>query len=339
MPLTSYALESMGYKALGPSESLTGTFTRVDVFVVEGITLDAPCLPSLEACINSVPFKMGLGTSLNEVCRQLVGDDYVDDEEQWKKDKRSSPPFLLLSFGPSREYVGSGTHFKESEELLETYDCFREAKKELKKQSDAVVPSLLTSLTLNFSSAERLVKFLPLSSAFCGKSKEGKKIFDWYLEVSGGAIACKRFDDNSAEERTASAVKIAKTFDRETAQFYYRGSTEKDPLKRFLHFFLCVERLVHSTFSKIEHREAVSSLLSGHATTETSGQKLLAAHRDSWKDLRNRFIWCVMHKWTHLSDADVEQFEQFKSVRDRISHGKQSAPDGATVTDIEAFVI
>jgi len=41
MDISILALEAMGFKSLGPGESLSGTFTRVDVFSIQGIYLES----------------------------------------------------------------------------------------------------------------------------------------------------------------------------------------------------------------------------------------------------------------------------------------------------------
>ncbi|WP_422031378.1 hypothetical protein [Roseovarius sp.] len=340
MGLSKSALESLGYKPLAPSESVKGTFTRIDVLVIQGITLNAAYLPPFEEEINGISFRIGIGDSLNEVCKQLVGEEFVDDEEHWKKETKSTPPFMLLLFGPTSEYVGSATHYKEHEGQIETYDSFSEARNELSKQSDAVVPSLLTSLSVTFSSSyERLVRFLPRECVVVGKSLDGKTIRDWRIDFKGTAFASMAVDKGQVTEKAIQSITKAKTLDKKIAKFYYLGSIEKDPLKRFLYFFLSLEVLVHSSFKEIDHRAAVSSLLSNHPHAKDSGQKLLETHRDSWQNLRHRFVWCIMHKWTHLTDADVQQFGRLKAVRDKISHGSLTEPDAATVREIEALML
>ncbi|HUF87153.1 MAG TPA: hypothetical protein VMM59_07200 [Thermohalobaculum sp.] len=82
MGITKYGLEAIGYKAFGPGETVKGTFMRMEVFSVQGFTLDAPCLPHFEERIAGVSFKFGFGYSLNEVCKLLIGDVFVDDEEK-----------------------------------------------------------------------------------------------------------------------------------------------------------------------------------------------------------------------------------------------------------------
>jgi hypothetical protein len=165
-----------------------------------------------------------------------------------------------------------------------------------------------------------------------------RSINDVRLTLSSRGYVSRKLDEVALNAATALSLKKAQALDPKIAKFYYLGSNEDDPLKRFLYFFLFVERLVHSTYSGIDHGAAVSSLLAGYARVGGYGKILLDANRNSWNNLRNRFIWCVMHRWTHLTDADIDQFEKLKAVRDEIAHGTRSAPDGAAVISIEVLV-
>lgn len=322
--LSNYALEAMGYSLIGPSEKLNAKFTRVDVFSIQGISLRAPVLPQMQSKMNGISFRMAMGASLNEVCMQLVDDNFAEDEGKWKRETQFLPPYLLLTFGPTKEFNCSATHCKEESGAITTYDGFRDAKVELQEQYDAVVPPILTALSLCFSGDGSSVRFPHRATAIVGESIDGKKVYDWRLRFDAQASVSIAVSGENAAETMALALEKVKELNRNFVAFFHLGSAEMDPLKKFLNFFLSVERIIHSAFSEIDHRAAVSSLMVGHPKIARSGQKLLDAHRDSWKDLKNKFIWCAMHKWTHLTDDDVDLFERLKSVRDGISHGKLS---------------
>jgi hypothetical protein len=174
MQVSTHGLEAMGFKALGQNETVTGTFTRIEIFEVQGFTLGAPCFQPIEDEISGIPFKFGFGASLNAVCKMLVGDVYTEDEEQWKKDTRSSPPYMLVAVGPTDEHVGSGSYFKEDQDDIFTFDSFSKAREELSEQVDKVVPTLLTALSLTFSSDELPVRFIPRDYHIFGKSADGR---------------------------------------------------------------------------------------------------------------------------------------------------------------------
>lgn len=339
MQLSRYVLEAMGFRPLEPAERVRGSFSRIEVFGIQGIALDRPCFPLIQDKIDGFQFKFAIGNSVNEICKQLSSDRLIDNEEAWLKDKNAAPPYILIMFGPTHEYIGDGSHVKEDGDEIATYDSFGKAKEDLKKQSDAVIPRLMTALSIMFSADDRLVRFIPKDVALSGRTPDGKIIHDIRMTVSAEGFISRSLDALEVTERSSSSVKLAKSLNAQVANFYFLALNEKDPLKRFVYFFIFIERMVHSTFSDIDHQVAVGSLLNDHSHVKSYAQKMLADHRDCWRDLRNRFTWCVMHKWTHLNDSDIEKFEQLKLVRDSISHGKLSSPDAATVRSVEALAI
>jgi hypothetical protein len=339
MQLSRYVLEAMGFRPLRPTERVRGSFSRIDVLGIQGIALDCPCFPLIQDKIDGFKFKFAIGNSINEICRQLTADSFIEDEDAWLKEKNAAPPYAVIMFGPTDEYVGDGSHMKEDGDEIATYDSFGKAKEDLKSQSDAVVPKLMTALSIMFSAEDRLVRFIPKDMAVSGKAPDGRIIHDIRMTVSAEATISRNIDALEVKEKSSSSIQLAKSLNAQVANFYFLALNEKDLLKRFIYFFIFIERMVHLTFSDIDHQAAVGSLLDVHSHVKTYGQKMLADHRDSWKDLRNRFTWCVMHKWTHLNDSDIEKFEQLKLVRDSISHGKLSSPDAATVRSVEALAI
>jgi hypothetical protein len=339
MDLSYSVLEAIGFRPLGPTENVKGIFSRIDIFSIQGIIIDFPFLPPIEDKINGVRFKIGFGSSINEVCKLLVGDTFVDDEAGWLRDKGAAPPFVLIVSGPTDEYVGTGSHIKEDDDVIQTYDSFSNAKDELQRQADAAIPTLMTALSISFSSEARIVRFIPKDITVFGKSQFGKKIQDIRMKLSAEGFVSKRLDIGEISGGVTDSIGLAKLLDANVANFFYRGSNESDPLKRFIYFFIFVEQSIHSVYGKIDHHSAVDSLLVGHQHVQDYAKKLIDDHRSTWKDLRSRFTWCVMHQWTHLNDLDIKIFEGAKAVRDSITHGKLSSPDPAAVGAIEMLAI
>jgi hypothetical protein len=42
--------------------------------------------------------------------------------------------------------------------------------------------------------------------------------------------------------------------------------------------------------------------------------------------------------WTHLADADVDEFKRLKDVRDGIAHGRIASPEHADVVGVVRLV-
>lgn len=111
--------------------------------------------------------------------------------------------------------------------------------------------------------------------------------------------------------------------------------SHRDLLKKFLYFFLAIEIETHATFKRIDHVANLSTLITAPDRVAASTQDFFDGQRQRWINLRDRFLWCVLCVWTHLSDADVEEFGRLKSVRDDIAHGSIATPPHSAVIGAE----
>lgn len=311
---------------------------RLDVFSIRGLVLEGECIGPVVDNVRGIEFRMAFGTSLNEMSKRTVGDIFVDEEEQWKKDTQCIAPFLLLVFGPTGEYVGSGTHAKEYDGTIETYDSFRGARSELQKQADALIPSLLTSLTLTFSKGRSPVRFLPCDSVVFGKSNDGREIVDFQLKFSGEGFVASKISNHFLMQNAILSIEKSRFFDNDISKLYYLAINEKDNLKRFLYIFFFIERIVNVTCESIRLHDVRIESAPRYENVKEYVNKILTKSLKSERNILDRFTWCVMHKWNHLTDSDIKQFEYVKNVRNQIAHGELSAPDGSAVAAIEALV-
>src|SRR5260370_364328 len=86
--------------------------------------------------------------------------------------------------------------------------------------------------------------------------------------------------------------------------------------RRAHYCFLAVKIETHATFKRIDHATTVSSLINAPDRVAVSSQDFFDCQRERWVNLHDRFVWCVLCVWTHLSDADVEEFRRLKKCRD-----------------------
>jgi hypothetical protein len=115
------------------------------------------------------------------------------------------------------------------------------------------------------------------------------------------------------------------------ARFFQLALDEDDPLKKFLYFFLAIEIETHATFAKIDHARNLSVLIAPPNRVAVSTQDFFDRQRQRWANLGDRFMWCVLCVWTHLCDADVEEFRSLKKIRDDIAHGSIATPPHSAV--------
>ncbi len=332
---SNHALEAMGYRALSETESIAARFHCLHVYEVRGFTLEEASLPIHSGMIAGRQYRMAVGASVNAVSRALAGDDLSENEQEWQKEHKCTPPYMVVHFGPTGEHKFAGTHCRFDDSAIHTYDGFSKARFELQAWAEEVLPSLSTGLASSFTLNETPVKFLPIDRAFFGLTSEGQTVIDTRLQFSGTAYVSSRLTADKAEERIVSAIGIAVGMKEKVARFFHLALNEDDPLKRFLYFFLAVEIETHATFAAIDHAQHILNMVLPPPRASATSRAFFNGQREKWTNLRDRFVWCVLCTWTHLSDADVEDFVRLKKIRDDIAHGSLATPPPDEVLVVE----
>jgi hypothetical protein len=333
--LSNAILERMGYQPLSTPESIAARFHYLHVYEIRGFTVDEASLQAQSGTVVRRPYQLGVGSSVNAVCRTLIGDDLSENELEWQKEHKCSPPYLIVHLGPTDVHTFAGTHARVDEPTIQTYDGFPFARAELHAWGEEVLPSLLAGLASSFSLHDKLVRFVPTDRAFYGITNDGRTVLDSRLLVSASAYGSTRLSADQASERLASAMGIASRMKQKVARFFHLAIHEEDPLKRFLYFFLAIEIETHATFAAIDHPRQISSLVLPPTHAVVTTQTFFEGQRQKWTNLRDRFVWCVLCAWPHLSDSDVEDFKRLKTIRDEIAHGSLATPPSDSVLIVE----
>jgi hypothetical protein len=333
--LTNAGKESFGFRPFHEERAITASFHSIHVFGIHGVAFDDPMVPRITATLKGVSFSFSVGTSLNAIARELIDDDFTDDEGAWARKHSCSPPYALVHFGPTSPYTCSTGYAQDHDGGLITYDAFPFAKDELRSAADKVLPSLVTAVSSVLSSRDYLVRLTRVYTATVGVTDAGISVRDIRLTMSATATVAKRVATDVLTEQLARATIAASLLNPKVARFFHLALEERDPLKRFLYFFLTIEVHTHATFALIDHSSALAMLVSTDERTAGVVLPFLAEQREYWRTLRGRFAWCVACKWTHLSQLDVETFGHLKSIRDQISHGVIASPSASDVTAVE----
>lgn len=333
--LSSTVLESMGFRPLSEPASIAAKFHALHVYEIRGFIVDDASLPARAGVISGRPYQLAVGGSVNAVCRTLIDDDLADSEEEWQKEHKCTPPYLVVHLGPTEEHSFAGTHAKVDEPTINTYDGFPQARAQLHAWGQEVLPSLLAGLVSSFSLQEPSAKFVPTDRAFYGTTNEGRTVLDTRVIVSGSAYVSTRVSAEQAADRLALAMDIARGMKQKVARFFHLALDEDDPLKRFLYFFLAIEIETHATFSMIDHASQISSLVLPPEHAAATTKAFLDGQRQKWTNLQDRFVWCLICAWPHLSDSDTEEFKRLKTIRDAIAHGSLAAPPADAVSAVE----
>ena len=333
--ISEHVLEAMGLRPLSTGHTLAAVFHSLHVYEVRGFILEEPSLEPISGTIEGLTYTLSVGSSVNAVCRRLVQDDYADSEEEWQKEHKCTPPYLIIHLGPTIKYETMGTHVKEEGRTITTYDSFSAARTDLKTVGNKVLPPLLSALACSFSSNDKPVRFLLVDRTVFGITPDSRTVLDFRLLVSASGYASSKLEPAQIEGRIATGINIASTMNPKVARFFQLALDEEEPLKKFLYFFLAIEIETHATFAKIDHAANLSVLIAASDRVAISTQDFFDDQRQRWTNLRDRFMWCVICVWTHLCDADVEEFKRLKKIRDDIAHGSIATPPHSALAGVE----
>jgi hypothetical protein len=333
--VSEHLLEAWGLQPLSSGHRLTAVFHSLHIYEVRGFTLEAPSLEPISGSVAGFAYALSVGSSVNAICRRIVQDNYADSEEEWQKEHKCTPPYLIVHFGPTAEHESIGAHAKGEGRTITTYDSFPVARAELKEIQDKVLPSLLSALACRFSSNDKPIRFVPTDHTFFGITPDSRTVLDFRLLVSASGYVSSKLEPTQIEGRLAAGVNLASAMNPKVARFFHLALDEDDPLKKFLYFFLAIEIETHATFKRIDHATNLSALINAPDRVAVSTQDFFDGQRERWVNLHDRFVWCVLCVWTHLCDADVEEFRRLKKCRDDIAHGSIATPPHSAVAEAE----
>lgn len=200
---------------------------------------------------------------------------------------------------------------------------------------DKVIPSLLSALSCTFGTLRNVVRFRELDRTVTGKTAGGKTVFDFGLELRAELRVGQGVPAGDLRELIRRATELATRMHPNISRFYYLALNEEDPLKRFLHLFLTIERQTHAVFKSTDHRSHIAGLVRAPERVQATGTSFFGIQHERWNSLQERFVWCALTVWTHLTDDDVDNFAKVKKVRHQLAHGEISAPSAEAVALVE----
>lgn len=334
MMLSTYAIELMGFTPIPPGVTIEAAFHSLHVFEVRGFTMKEGGVVSMKSSASGTDYTLAVGGSVNEICSTLVGGKYAEDEGTWAKEHKCTSPYAVVHFGPTSLHVVTKGHAKNEGGEIITYCTFGAARDELRKLETKTLPSIEMAMACAFSSETRNVQFKPVDRTVFGITPGNVTVHDLQITGSVDAYASTPFTSAEIESGVKSAVSLAGSVDPRVSQFFQLGLRDGDALKQFLYYFLAIEIEVHRIFRTIPPATHVKNGATLDARISTSLARLIES-RDNWTNLADRFVWCVVSVWKHLSDGDVVVFKQLKKVRDGIAHGDIASPDAASVVAVQ----
>ncbi|MBI3547295.1 MAG: hypothetical protein HY081_12005 [Gammaproteobacteria bacterium] len=328
MGLSNYTLEQMGFELIPHNVHIEAYFKSINVYEIRGITFDnnSHFVPGeLKSVAKNVSFSIGDG--VNAVCEALIGDKFSEDEEKWRLETKSTPPYLIVLTSLTEFAICRHGYWKHENNEIITHNCFTEAKKSLQKLEHTKTSALVTSLSAAFSSVDRPVFFLPLSREVFAETNHGKRLRDFRFSFSAEGYVSSSVTSETVSIKFESALKIFEKLHPKVGYFFDQAIREKDNLKRFIYYFLVIEIYTHSIFNKMEDSFKVSDMRNlpdriEKSVTELLISQLLVDQVES-KNLLQRFIWCAIIRWNEIDDSDIDVFKLLKNTRNSIYHGEE----------------
>lgn len=325
----------MGFRRRLPEESIAADFHSVHVYEAQGFTIEHDMVLEGGGVVAASPYKLALASSVNAAARKLLSDDLTDDEDSWVAEHKCTPPFVLIHIGPTARHSMSGDFLKVEKSSITTYEGFLPARTELRKLENSILPSVISALTCAFSTFENPVRFLKITRDVFGITPQGQVVHDFGIQVRAEVYVAKRMGSDDAAAFLERANSLAATISPKVSRFFQLALEEDDPLKKFLWFFLTIERQTHAAFTSMDHPSHMASILRSPDRVHAASVEFFGGQLERWTTLSDRFVWCAISVWTHLGDADVAAFRRLKKVRDQIAHGELASPPADAVAEIE----
>ena len=326
MGLSNYALGQMGFELIPKNGQIEAYFKSINVYEIRGITSDykSPLIPSKLKKITD-DFSFSIGDSVNAVCNVLIGNEFADDEEKWRSETKSTPPYLVVLTSLTELAICTHGYWKHENNEIITHDCFSEAKKSLQKVENKKTSALVTSLSVALSSVDHVVIFLPISREVFAETNHGKRLRDFQISFSAELYVSIPVTTETLSAKIESALSLYNGLHSKVGYFFDLAIREKDKLKTFIYYFLIIEIHTHNTFKEIDYGSKVTDLHYIPERIEKSATDFFVDSQKESKNLLQRFIWCSILKWSEVKDSDIDTFKSLKKIRDRIYHGEEVA--------------
>jgi hypothetical protein len=317
----------MGFKELVAPGSIEASFTSVTAYEARGITVAEGVCEAVQARAAGAEYRVAISASVNLACQALVGDDFAESEEAWRKEVKSKGPFALIAVGPTEFFpCAAGRSMRAPDGSLVTYDCFPQAREALRSLEKRVLPPVVAALTFALNQPDRFFLLKKLGRGSAGRTPELTTVQDIRMEFRAEGYVSRPTEPTELTERLQAVSQRASRLNQKAAGFFALGVGEDDQLKKFLYFFLSLEIETHAVFGRINHRNKVESAVAPSAGVRPALAGLLERQLSSLGNLLDRFVWCASCSWTNLTETDVATFRSLKEARDAIAHGRASEP-------------
>ncbi len=324
MGITKAAIKAMGYAEHSEEDCLEILFGAIQVFSLKGLQFEHECKGQVtEVTAIGKNCTVAIGESINELSKALVGEVYVEEnEEEWIAERKLNPPFLAVYFRERKWSKLRGGFRKEADGDIYLYDGFSEEKKEIRNWRESQLPNIVISLVLQLSTKDVPVELVPAHESIFGKTKDGTTVFD--IQLKFGPVELTKSKSHTTEVINSYLKKtrlLNSVITAEDTRHLFSAFSEKDKLRQFLNYFLFIERYTHKTYKEISKDTDLSSFVRIPSRLDSVGDAFFEEQVKNAKGLLQRFFWCSLIKWENIEASDVEFLKHVKTTRDNVAHG------------------
>lgn len=341
MILTKYGIEMMGFTEYPESDSLEVHFGIIRVYSLQGVNFKPDSTSSYSEIVGfGENCTVAISHSINKACQLLTGDDFIDeDEEEWIKKKKITSPFVLIYFKEFQARTLNSGHRKEHDGNIYTYDAFPDGKLDIQKWEKESLPSIVTALTVHFSTSERPVALLPVERTVFGTTDTGATLFDIKLTGSATLVVSSGKTAEEINESLANSSNLFNKLTYKSSRHIYSALNESDRLKQFISYFMFIERYAHSQFKLLNYDNDAHTVFNLPERVSESAKLFFESRFEDSKNLAQRFHWCAILAWQQLNDQDVKDFLDIKKIRDKLTHGEDVEESELPVEKIKTLAL
>lgn len=192
--------------------------------------------------------------SVNSAAQMAVGHNFTENEAEWQSEKKCTPPYLVIHFGPTREYTATPRHMKKSQENIVTYNAFAREKKSLHSGTESTLHSLVSSTLCSIHNNPYHCEIHKVDSCTFGITDDNMILSDVSISANMLGYQSHEISPTTSKQLLDNAMCIHKETDSSCLNFIYMAEQETDNIKKFLYFWLAIEIYTNSTFKRVDKK-------------------------------------------------------------------------------------
>lgn len=316
---TNYAKQLAGFKQQTPPQQISCRFVAIKIYSIHGLAFPETDEVRTGQLLRGVEY--GIGTSLNKICREILGEDFVADEALWIEEHNARAPFLITVTSDDNLVTKACEWIRQEHEILQTYDAFTAEKNELDELALRwEVPAVLR-MGVALSAEDRLVQMVHVKTQKMGRLDDGRWLYD--IHFSGHASLTRNHGlsiDTVCEIINDSTRDVDDAGER-VSRLMYAGIQERDNMKAFLFSWMALEVLVNKRFDRLDVKQ-----FPDHGLPDEMSPRVAKLYKDKSRnrDIRTvnqKFAYLSIFHWKELTPTDFDSFVGVKKYRDEFAHG------------------